>query len=127
MEADASAPLDEAAPSIPPPIIDGPDSEPGSRHIPDAIKRAVYERDGGRCTFVDDQGRRCTSERVQFDHRDGFAWTRTHSVEGIRLRCPAHNQSAADEMYGREFMDRARATIPRPPADTDPATRPGTS
>jgi len=25
-----------------------------SRHIPDAIKRAVYERDGERCTFADD-------------------------------------------------------------------------
>ena len=25
----------------------------GSRHIPDPIKRAVYERDGGCCTFAD--------------------------------------------------------------------------
>jgi hypothetical protein len=126
VEADASEMLDEAPPSIPPPILDGPDSESLSRHIPDAVKRAVYERDGGRCTFVDDQRRRCTSARVQFDHRDGFARTHTHTVESIRLRCPAHNQHAANEMYGREFMDRARATTPRPPVDTDPATRPGT-
>ncbi|HZR07537.1 MAG TPA: hypothetical protein VFA79_03070, partial [Myxococcales bacterium] len=126
VEADASEPLAEAAPSIPPPVIELLESE-GSRHISDAIKRAVYERDAGRCTFVDDQGRRCTSERVQFDHRDGYARTRTHTVEAIRLRCPAHNQHAANEMYGREFMDRARGTIPREPSDTAPATRPGTS
>jgi hypothetical protein len=30
-----------------------------SRHIPNAVKRFVYERDGGRCTFVDENGRRC--------------------------------------------------------------------
>src|SRR5882724_865769 len=32
-----------------------PKEEVGSsRHIPDAIKRAVYERDEGRCTFADE-------------------------------------------------------------------------
>jgi hypothetical protein len=31
-----------------------------SRELPDAIKRAVYERDQGRCTFTDEKGRRCT-------------------------------------------------------------------
>jgi hypothetical protein len=124
---DASDPLDGVAPSTPTASVEAPAPQSGSRHIPAAIKRAVYERDGGRCTFVDDQGRRCTSTQVQFDHADGFAWTRMHSVDNIRLRCPAHNQSAADEMYGREFMDRARTKAPPAPADTDPATRPGTS
>jgi hypothetical protein len=126
-EANASESLDGAAPSAPGAGADLPDSQAGSRHIPDAIKRAVYERDSGRCTFLDDQGRKCTSSRVQFDHRDGFARTRMHSVDAIRLRCPAHNQSAADDMYGREFMDRARTKTPGAPDDSDPATRPGTS
>src|SRR5206468_9120710 len=31
---------------------------PNSRHIPAAVKRAVWERDGGQCTFVSDAGRR---------------------------------------------------------------------
>jgi hypothetical protein len=44
-----------------------------TRHIPEAIKRAVYERAGGQCTFEDERGRRCSSKRVlEFDHEDGL-------------------------------------------------------
>jgi 5-methylcytosine-specific restriction endonuclease McrA len=93
-----------------------------SRHIPDAIKRAVFERDEGQCTFVDERGRRCSAtDALTFEHVEGFARTRTHTVGGIRLLCRAHNQHAADQMYGREFMEQARAG--REP----PATRPGAS
>jgi hypothetical protein len=35
------------------------DTSPRTRQIPAAIKRAVHERDGGRCRYVDEQGRRC--------------------------------------------------------------------
>ena len=85
-----------------------------SRHIPDAIKRAVFERDGGRCTFTDDRGRRCAETgALEFDHLDGFARTRVHQVDRIRLLCRAHNQHAAESMYGRAFMERARASVDR--------------
>jgi 5-methylcytosine-specific restriction endonuclease McrA len=91
-----------------------------SRHIPDEIKRAVYARDGGRCTFTDENGRRCgETDALEFDHVDGFALTHAHSVERMRLLCRAHNQHAADKLFGRAFMDRARA-----PSDS---TRSGTS
>ncbi len=81
-----------------------------SRHIPDAIKREVFERDGGRCTFSDEHGRRCgETGALEFDHLDGFARTRLHRADRIRLLCRAHNQHAAEEMYGRAFMERARA------------------
>jgi hypothetical protein len=81
-----------------------------SRHIPDAIKREVFERDGGRCTFSDEDGRRCAETgALEFDHCDGFARTRLHRADRIRLLCRAHNQGAADHMYGRAFMQRARA------------------
>jgi len=54
-----------------------------SRHIPDPIKRAVYERDGGRCTFADERGRRRgETGALEFDHVGGFA--RTHR-EGERF------------------------------------------
>ena len=36
-----------------------PVAEAASRHVPDALKRAVYQRDGGRCTFISEEGRRC--------------------------------------------------------------------
>jgi len=88
-----------------------PKEEVGSsRHIPDAIKRAVYERDEGRCTFADERGRRCgETGALEFDHVDGFARTHRHDVDGIRLLCRAHNQHAAEQVYGRAFMERARA------------------
>jgi len=83
-----------------------------SRHIPDAIKREVFERDGGRCTFTDERGRRCAETgSLEFDHQDGFARTRLHRADRIRLLCRAHNQHAAERMYGRAFMERARASL----------------
>jgi hypothetical protein len=83
-----------------------------SRHVPNAIQRAVFERDGGRCTFTDERGRRCTETGgLELDHRDGFARTRVHRADRIRLLCRAHNQHAAEKMYGRAFMERARASI----------------
>ncbi len=83
-----------------------------SRHIPDAIRREVFERDGGRCTFVDERGRRCAETgALEFDHRDGFARTHLHRADRIRLLCRAHNQHAAEQMYGRAFMERARASL----------------
>src|SRR3954451_8876142 len=80
-----------------------------SRNIPDAIKRAVYERAQGCCEFVGDDGRRCTERGgLELDHVEGFARTHVHSVDGIRLLCLPHNRHAAEQMYGRTFMDRVR-------------------
>jgi len=84
--------------------------ETTSRHIPDPIRREVYERDGGRCTFVDEGGRRCAETgNVEFDHLDGFALTGVHDADRIRLLCRAHNQHAAEKTYGRAFIEQARS------------------
>lgn len=119
-EADGAATPFASAGDTPLPPGDAP-----SRHIPDEIKRAVYERDGGSCSYVDERGRRCGSrDRLTFDHKHGFARTGIHSVEGLRLVCAAHNQYEAEKMYGREFMERARAGFP-PPAKGGTPIRPG--
>jgi len=40
-----------------------------ARHIPIHVRRAVWERDGGRCTFVGANGHRCNADRLlEFDH-----------------------------------------------------------
>ena len=85
-----------------------------TRHIPDAIKREVYERDGGQCAFVAPDGRRCEERGgLEFEHTEGFARTRRHAVEELKLLCRAHNQRAADKLYGREFMEaKRRGTFP---------------
>jgi len=46
---------------------------------------------------------------LEFDHIDGFARTHSHDPARIRLRCRAHNQHAAEQMYGIQFMERAKA------------------
>ncbi len=66
------------------------DTSPRRRQIPAAVKRAVYERDGGRCRYVDAQGRRCTArEGLEFHHRRPFALGGDHSVANISLQCRA--------------------------------------
>jgi 5-methylcytosine-specific restriction endonuclease McrA len=76
-----------------------------SRHIPAAVRRAVGERDGNRCRYVDEQGRRCPGRnRLQFHHRHPFGLGGDHSVSNIRLMCRAHNAYLAECDYGRQAM-----------------------
>jgi hypothetical protein len=78
---------------------------PNPRHIPADVKRAVWQRDGGQCTFVSQSGQRCPARtRLEFDHRDPVARGGRASVAGIRLVCRAHNQHAAECTFGPGFM-----------------------
>ncbi len=84
-------------------------TKPGSRHVPAAVRRAVYERDGGRCRFVDEQGRRCTARHgLEFHHRHPVALGGNHSPRSVALVCKAHNLSLAEVDYGRAATDRHR-------------------
>ena len=77
----------------------------GSRHVPAAVKRAVWARDGGRCTFVSDDGQRCPSRRaLEFDHIEPVARGGTATPSSIRLRCRTHNQLEAERVFGVAFM-----------------------
>ena len=73
-----------------------------SRHIPAAVRRAVVQRDGCRCRFVDVQGRRCSERhRLEFHHRHPFGMGGDHSPGNISLLCAAHNRLMAEHDYGR--------------------------
>jgi hypothetical protein len=49
------------------------DTRPKSRYIPAAVRRFVEKRDGGRCTYRDKHGRRCTKRHdLEFHHRKPF-------------------------------------------------------
>jgi hypothetical protein len=86
----------------------------GSRHVPAAVKRAVWARDGGRCTFVSETGRRCEArERLEFDHVEPFACGGRATLSGIRLRCRSHNQYAAERAFGSGFMQHKREEAKR--------------
>jgi hypothetical protein len=96
-----------------------PARAPSSRHIPAAIRRAVYERDGDRCAYVDDHGRRCPqTDRLEYHHRHPFGLGGKHGVANVALVCPAHNAYLAECDYGREAMARHRP--PRGPASPPP-------
>jgi 5-methylcytosine-specific restriction endonuclease McrA len=80
-----------------------------SRYIPAAVRRAAWERDGGRCTFVSITGGRCRCRQfLEFDHVEPFARGGKATVENIRLRCRAHNQYEAERVFGRDFMRQKR-------------------
>jgi len=45
---------------------------------------------------------------LEFDHIEPVARGGTATVEGMRLRCRAHNQYAAECAFGAGFVDRKR-------------------
>jgi len=82
---------------------------PTSRHIPAAVRRAVYERDGDRCRFVDEHGRRCAERsRLEFHHRHPFGIGGDHSPDNLGLLCSTHNRHMAEVDYGVAAIPRHR-------------------
>jgi hypothetical protein len=76
-------------------------SSPSAGLGPAAVRRAVYLRGRGRCTFVSREGRRCDSRRfLQFDHVEGKAVGGAFTVDAVRLRCGTHNRLEAERLYG---------------------------
>ena len=59
------------------------------RARPKAIRRLVWQRDGGRCTYVDPRsGRRCASSHLlQIDHVLPYALGGVTETGNLRLLC----------------------------------------
>jgi 5-methylcytosine-specific restriction endonuclease McrA len=75
------------------------------RHIPAAIRRAVHQRDGGRCRYVDETGRRCPERhRLEYHHIHPFGMGGGHTLENLRLMCRTHNFFLAEHDYGPKAM-----------------------
>jgi hypothetical protein len=71
-----------------------------------ATKRAVNERDGQRCSYVSDCGRRCEARAfLEYDHRQPIAKGGSSEFENVRLLCRAHNRFAAEREYGRAKIE----------------------
>jgi 5-methylcytosine-specific restriction endonuclease McrA len=80
------------------------------RHIPAAVRRAVWKRDSGKCTFVGEKGKRCESRmRVKLDHVIPIAQGGQTTTSNLRLLCHAHNQFTAECAFGEAFMHGRRA------------------
>lgn len=71
------------------------------------VRRAVFARDGEQCTFVDEQGQRCPARSfLELDHIQPRALGGTDEIENLRVRCRMHNQLHAEEVFGREHVER---------------------
>src|SRR5215510_3369813 len=79
-------------------------------HVTNATKRTVVERDGLQCTFVDDDGNRCTARGyLQVEHRQPRAKGGGSEPEEVTFHCAAHNELAAEREFGRDHIERAIA------------------
>ena len=79
-----------------------PDSR--SRYIPVAVKREVWRRDQGCCSYVDrHSGRRCGSRfRLEIDHIVPFALGGGAEPGNLRLRCSAHHRYRHAQRHPKE-------------------------
>ena len=85
------------------------DTSPSSRYIPAPIKRAVRERDGDQCAFVNEHGRRCKArEGLELHHKKPYGRGGDHSPDNLQLMCRTHNGYLAEQDYGKEVMERYR-------------------
>jgi len=84
--------------------------EPVARRPSAEVAREVYARDEGQCTFVAQNGRRCGArEFLEFAHIEPCALGGEPTAVNLRLRCRAHNQLYARQVYGEDHMATAVA------------------
>jgi hypothetical protein len=82
----------------------GPEPRSG-RQIPATVRRAVYERDGARCTYVDERGARCQETHfLELHHQRPFSKGGTHTATNLTVHCRAHNALVAELDFGRTHM-----------------------
>ncbi len=95
-------------------------------HVPAHVKRAVWQRDGGRCQAPLDGGGVCGSaHQVELDHVVPRGRGGPSTVENTRNLCKFHNDLAARQAYGDEWMNRfARGRRPPALGDGNPARSP---
>ncbi|MDB5219920.1 MAG: hypothetical protein JWO86_7847 [Myxococcaceae bacterium] len=125
------------APREPPKPRAGSGSGSGThrgRAIPAGVRRAVFERDGEQCTFVDEAGERCPQRgHLELDHIEARALGGTNAASNLRVRCRAHNRLAAEEVFGKahvaeriDFRQRkSRAVAATLPSLSPPPPLPG--
>jgi hypothetical protein len=88
----------------------------GSRHVPAEVRRAAFERDGGRCAFIGVGGRRCGERAfVEFHHVQSYTDNGPPTVNNIELRCRRHNRYEWHQRCGDWFgVDTGSGSGPAP-------------
>ncbi len=78
-----------------------------TRRIPEGVKREVFERDQGACSFVAPDGTKCLENTfLHYDHIVPFSLGGKSEAKNLRLRCPQHNLLYAEEVYGKDYIEK---------------------
>jgi hypothetical protein len=104
------APAQEVTAAFPLVVSSAPTAAASSTPSRSSISRAVVERDGLGCGWLNADGTRCGSHAwLEFDHRHLAGKGGSSDPANLRLLCQAHNQLAAEQAYGRARIERAKA------------------
>ncbi|GAO04531.1 HNH endonuclease [Anaeromyxobacter sp. PSR-1] len=75
-------------------------------HIPAHVRREVWERDGGRCTFLLPSGELCGStHQLELDHIVPRAQGGPSTADNLRIRCRGHNLEEARRVLGDALVN----------------------
>jgi hypothetical protein len=81
------------------------ETKTSTRYISEKTKRAIWQRDGGQCTYNDPITGRCSGKHaLQYQHIIPFAQGGQSTFDNLTLHCQAHNRLAAIQAYGLEKM-----------------------
>jgi hypothetical protein len=77
-------------------------------HIPVFLRRFVWARDGGKCTYVNSStGVQCNSQfKLELDHIVPVALGGQSTAQNLKLVCAAHNQLSAIKIFGHKQMQQ---------------------
>jgi 5-methylcytosine-specific restriction endonuclease McrA len=93
----------------------------GREPISAAVRREVWKRDAGRCTWRAPDGQRCGSTwKVELDHIQPAALGGPSTVENLRILCRSHNALSAEHVFGRAHMELFRGKTIRTGERTSP-------
>ena len=81
-----------------------------SRHIPAAVRRAVWRRDGGCCAFVGIEGRCGERAFLELHHVEPYAVGGAATLENIERRCRAHNAYEGRLFFRPDVVREERAS-----------------
>ena len=77
------------------------------RAIPSYLRKHIWERDEGQCTYVyPETKRKCSSKHLlQIDHIKPFSLGGKSEADNLRLLCAGHNQLRSEKTFGRRISD----------------------
>jgi hypothetical protein len=105
---ETSASSSEGAPATPARARQPLGNPSRSRYISRAARRALLQRDGLACSWVNEDGSRCGSQAwLEIDHERPLGKGGDSDESNLRLLCAVHNQHAAEQAYGRQHIDSA--------------------